>query len=335
MNTQVRVDEPSQVAQARREAVAFARRLAIDADATDRLALAVTEAATNLVKHAKDGMVLLAPLRAGAAVGVEAIAVDRGPGMANVASSMRDGHSTAGSPGFGLGSMARIASNLDIYSRPGHGTVLRFEIWKQAHAPATAAVSWGGVCVPMRGETACGDAWSLRDNDGRQRLLVVDGLGHGPDAALVAQAAIRVAGEHPNFEPARVLECLHGALRNTRGAAAAVASIVPHTGRGVYAGIGNIRAFTWGPDGVRNLVSHNGTLGHQVRKFHAFDFALPPRAMLVMHSDGISSRLDVHGYVGIERHHPSVIAAAILRDHWRGRDDATVAVLRNEYRPAP
>jgi anti-sigma regulatory factor (Ser/Thr protein kinase) len=332
MNMHLRVDDSSQVAHVRREAVAFARGLAIDADATARLALAVTEAATNLVKHARDGMVLLSPLRADGSVGIEAIALDRGPGMANVATSMRDGHSTAGSPGYGLGSMSRIATNLDIYSRPGAGTVLRFEIWNRAPAPASAAVTIGGVCVPMPGETACGDAWSAHERKGRHRLLVVDGLGHGPDAALAAQAAVRAAGEHVDLEPAELMQHLHGALRNTRGAAGAAASSVPHTGRGAYAGVGNIRALTWGPAGVKHLVSHNGTLGHQARKIQSFEFDLAPRTMLVMHSDGIASHFDLHAYAGIERHHPSVIAATIFRDHWRGRDDATVVVMRNELR---
>ena len=334
MNVQFRVDESSQVAQVRREAVAFAHRLAIDVETTDRLALAITEAATNLVKHAKDGIVLLAPLRVGEFVGVEVITIDRGPGMTNVAQSMRDGHSTAGSAGVGLGAIARMASGLDIYSRPEMGTVLRFEIWTKSQLPVVRDVTYGGVSVPLRGEIECGDAWSLVDAHGRHRLLVVDGLGHGPDAALAAQSAVRIASEHPDLEPVELLQRLHGALRSTRGAAGAVASVAPHTGRGIYAGIGNIRAFTWSTGGMKNLVSHNGTLGQQARKFHAFDFELPPRAMLVMHSDGISSHVDSRHFPGIERHHPAVIAAAIYRDHARDRDDATVVVMRNEYRAA-
>lgn len=242
MNAQIIVDEGSRVAQVRREAVALATRLSVDADATDRLALAVTEAATNLVRHARGGRILLAPLTIDDAVGVEVIALDSGPGMGNVAASMRDGHSTAGSPGLGLGSMLRLASNLDVYSRPGSGTIVRFEVWRHGRPPALARVTCGGVCVAKPSEEMCGDAWSARDFQGRHRLLVADGLGHGPDAALAAHRAIRVAGEHPAFGPAELLEILHDALRNTRGAAAAAGSVVPHTGSGVYAGIGNIAA---------------------------------------------------------------------------------------------
>jgi anti-sigma regulatory factor (Ser/Thr protein kinase) len=330
MNTLIIVHESSQVAEARRAAVNLARRLALDSPAVDRLGLAVTEAATNLVKHARQGSILLAPLTDNEAVGIEVIALDRGPGMANVVASMRDGHSTAGSPGLGLGSMSRLASNLDVYSEQAMGTVLRFEMWKHDRRPALRNVTAGGVCVAMAGEEVSGDAWSSQNHDGTHRLLVVDGLGHGPDAAMAANTALRVAREQSALDPAALLACLHDALRSTRGAAASVASMVPRTGTGVYAGIGNIRGFARGPAGVRNLVSHNGTLGQQVRKIQAFDFAFPPRTLLVMHSDGIASHWNLDGYRGIERHHPAVVAATVFRDHARGRDDATVAVLRND-----
>jgi anti-sigma regulatory factor (Ser/Thr protein kinase) len=329
MNTAIAVEESSQVAQARRAAVALAQRIAIDADTIDRLALAVTEAATNLVKHAKRGQILLAPLSLGGAVGIEVIAVDHGPGIRNVASSMRDGHSTAGSPGLGLGSLSRLASNFEIHSRPGSGSVVRFEMWKHASVPPARSITHGGVCVAKTGETACGDAWSAHECNGVHRLLVVDGLGHGPDAARAAQAAIRVAHDHPRLAPVELLERVHGALRSTRGAAAAVASVEAHAARGTFAGLGNIRAFTYTSDGARNLVSHNGTLGYQARKFQSFEFAFPPRALLVLHSDGIDSHVNLASYPGLDGHHPTVVAAVIYRDHLRGRDDASVAVLRH------
>jgi anti-sigma regulatory factor (Ser/Thr protein kinase) len=333
-STRVLVEDASQVAQARREALALGRQTSLDAAAADRLALAVTEAATNLVKHASGGSVLLAPLADTTATGIEVIALDRGPGMSNVAASMRDGHSTAGSPGFGLGSMSRLASNLDIYSQPGAGTVLRFEVWS-THAPqAPGPVAFGGVCVAKAGEAVSGDGWLVQSAHGRHRVVVVDGVGHGLQAATAARNALRIARENDKLEPAAVLESMHAALRSTRGAAAAVAAVAPHAAHGVFAGIGNIRSLVHSPDTTRNLVSHNGTLGHQVRKFQAFDFAFPARALLLLHSDGIATHWRFDRYPGLERHHPAVIAATIYRDYARGHDDATVVVLRNDARVA-
>ena len=342
MNVQIAIEEASQVGQARREAVALARRMSLDASAADRLGLAVTEAATNVVKHGAGGRLLLAQLTRNEVLGVEVIALDRGPGIANVAASMRDGHSTAGSLGVGLGSISRVASNLDIYSRTGGGTVMRFEVWVQDPPPPA---SFGGICVARRGEAVAGDAWSLDASDGRYRMLLVDGLGHGIEAAAAAREALRAADRSPALAPARLrghgcrrtlapdqlLDDIHGALRATRGAAAAVAIVTPHASAGAYAGIGNISAVVVAAD-TRSLVSHNGTLGHQVRKIQPFDFLFPARALLIMHSDGVSSRWRLDDYPGLARHHPAVIAAALYRDHGRPHDDATVAVLRNDVR---
>lgn len=335
MSAQFLVEERTHVAQLRRESLAIARRVAIDQASADRLALAVTEAGTNLVKYGSSGKVLVTPIVAAGGVGVEVIAIDLGPGMPNVAASMRDGHSTAGGPGLGLGSISRIATNLDIYSQRGAGTVLRFEIWDKAARIAETTTQAGGVCVAKPGESAAGDAWSYASFNGRHRALVVDGLGHGSDAAAAAQTALRVAEQSPALDPASVLQALHAALRSTRGAAAATASVTPHASTGTFAGIGNIRAFVRDGTTSRHLVSHTGTLGHQVRKFQPFDFAFPAGALLLMHSDGIATHWDLDQYPGLERHHPAVIAAAIYRDHARGNDDATVVVVRNRAECGP
>ena len=116
MNVELIAEERSQIAHVRREAVAFASRLAFDTTIIDTLALTVTEVATNLVKHGGGGTVLMAPLKDPRVGGIEIIAIDRGPGIANVAPSMRDGFSTAGRPGLGLCSLLRLATNLDIDS---------------------------------------------------------------------------------------------------------------------------------------------------------------------------------------------------------------------------
>ncbi|MGE5170729.1 MAG: ATP-binding SpoIIE family protein phosphatase [Rudaea sp.] len=327
------VEEGSQVAQARREAVALGRQVGLDDNARDRLALVVTEAATNLLKHGGGGVMLVAPLGEGASVGVEVLALDRGPGMRNVAASMRDGHSTAGSPGVGLGTLSRLASDLDIHSRPDAGTVVRFEVWSAAAPSPGTRACFGGVCVAKPGESVSGDAWLVQIAGARQRVMVVDGLGHGPDAAAAARCAVRIALEHPSLEPVPLLEALHAALRSTRGAAIAVAMLEPHASTGRFASIGNVRGVVHtGGEGVRSLVSHNGTVGHQVRKIQSFDFAYPAHALLMLHSDGIDTHWSIAAYPGFERHHPAVIAAAIYRDHTRGRDDATFVVVRNEAR---
>jgi serine phosphatase RsbU (regulator of sigma subunit) len=124
------------------------------------------------------------------------------------------------------------------------------------------------------------------------------------------------------------MEAVHGALRPTRGAAAAVALLEPQSERCSFCGIGNISASIRSAGTTRSMVSHNGILGHQVRKIQEFQYPFPRGSLLIMHSDGISHRWTVNGHDGLQSRHPAVIAAVLHRDHTRGRDDSTVVVIR-------
>jgi anti-sigma regulatory factor (Ser/Thr protein kinase) len=323
------IAESSQVGDARRQAAAMAEGLGFEASACGTVALAITETATNIVKHAGNGKILLRPILRDGATGIELIALDGGPGIANIGESLRDGHSTAGSPGLGLGTLFRAGTDLQIYSQPGLGTVLRCEIWARAPAGGGDPVDIGAVCVAKSGEVVSGDDWVLISDKDRHTVMVVDGLGHGPDAAAAARAATAALAREPQGTPAELLEAVHHALKSTRGAAAGIAVMQPGRGLVTYSGVGNIVARIHHEGKTRNLVSHNGILGSQVRKIQEFSCPFPASALLVMHSDGLATYWDFEQYPGLGSKHPGVIAGVLYRDHQRSRDDATVAVFRN------
>jgi len=160
-------------------------------------------------------------------------------------------------------------------------------------------------------------------------VFVVDGLGHGPEAAAAARIAVETVEKVAQREAPEIIDAVHGALRPTRGAAGAVALLQPESELCVYCGIGNIAASIRGRGKARNMVSHNGTLGHQVRKIQEFQYPFPKGELLIMHSDGIATHWDLAGWPGIESRHPALVSAALYRDHNRGRDDLTVLALRN------
>jgi anti-sigma regulatory factor (Ser/Thr protein kinase) len=333
----VAVQDPSQVADARRQATTLGAAQGLDEDALGRLSICVTELATNLIKHAAGGSLLLRPLRSEAPLsdrgaaprgGVEVLALDKGPGMANIGQSMRDGHSTAGSPGNGLGALARMGSGFDVYSLAGKGTALRLEIWPRSHGVGTEALEFGAVVQAKRGETEAGDACAVASGGGRFTLMVADGLGHGPLAAAASNAALEVLSSKPWTSPAGLLEAVHAGIASTRGAAAAVATVDLASGRGLYCGVGNISGIAYAEGKSKHLISHNGTLGHNARKIQEFDFEWPAGALLVMFSDGLASHWSLADHPGLEAKHPALISAVLCRDHERGRDDVTVAALR-------
>jgi anti-sigma regulatory factor (Ser/Thr protein kinase) len=328
------IDDSSGAAEARRRAIQVATRLGFDETAVGRVAIVVTEAATNLVKHAHGGELLLQPLSAGGVSGLEVIALDRGPGIARLGDALRDGFSTAGSPGTGLGAMARLSAVFDIHSAIGAGTAVLARLWaRPVPAGPRSGVEIGGICVARAGEGECGDAWAVseRRGDGAS-ILVADGLGHGLLAAEASRDAVRLFSESPGLAPAAVIERLHAGLRGTRGAAAAVAEL--DLGRGVvrYSGVGNISATIVTGGARRSLVSHNGIVGYEARRIQEFSQPFPDAALLVLHSDGLTTQWRMDAYPGLAGRHPGIIAAVLYRDFKRGHDDVTVVVAR-AFRP--
>ncbi len=324
----IAVTEASQVGEARRAVVALARALGFDEKGCGEAALVATEIANNLAKHARDGVVILQPLEEAGSSGIEVLALDKGPGMTDPQGCLRDGFSTAGTPGTGLGAVVRLSAFVDLYSRPPAGTALVAILWAGATPVTTRRLRTGAVCVPKNGEEVCGDAWAAIEEGSRALLVVVDGLGHGIQAAEASRQAVRTLHENRRLGPAEMLRTAHAALRGTRGAAVAVAEADLDRREIRYAGVGNIAGSVLADGTSRSMVSHNGTVGHEARKFQEFVYPFPPGALLVMHSDGLATRWGLDAYPGLATYDPSLVAGVLYRDFQRGRDDATVVVAR-------
>jgi anti-sigma regulatory factor (Ser/Thr protein kinase) len=319
--------DTSQVGQARRAAANLSATLSFDETQAGRAAIVMTEVATNLIKHGGGGDVIARKVGSGTSAGLQILALDRGPGIENIGESLRDGYSTAGSQGTGLGAVRRLSSLFDIYSQPGAGTAVLSEVW--AGPPVTEGLDVGAVSVPKRGEAACGDGWAIAHDRRSSTILVVDGLGHGVLAADAAAEAIRAFGGAAGEEPRAIVQTIHAALRATRGAAVAVARLDRVAKAVRFVGVGNIAGVVMSERSpARHMVSHNGIAGHEARRIDEFTYPWPPDGLLVMHSDGLTQKWDLDRYPGLRRRHPALIAGVLYRDFHRGHDDATVVVAR-------
>lgn len=329
------VHDATQVGEARRGALAAADRMRLGESATGRLAVVATELGTNLAKHAREGALIVRPvLEHPAHPGVEVLALDCGPGIPDAAAALRDGFSTGGTRGAGLGAVARMADVFDVHSQPS-GTAIVARVWGPAGAPTTAharILRVGAVNVAAPREQVSGDAWAVWQREGRALVAVADGLGHGPEAAEAAEAAMAVVEAHRELGPGELVERMHLALRATRGAAVAVCELEQLTRRARFAGIGNISASLLVGSGSRSLTSHTGIVGHQVRKVQEFTYEWPADTLLLLHSDGIATRWRLDQYPGLIARQPSLVAGVLYRDFVRGRDDATVVALREAHR---
>lgn len=329
------VDDSSQVAPARRAAHDFARRIGFSEERAGQAALIVSELATNLARHAKGGEILLRALHrdngAGPPEGVEILGLDSGPGMPDVAIARRDGYSTAGTLGHGLGSIERQSDFFQIYSQPS-GTVAVSQLWSDRPPIARQQPRYviGAVLVSHPGEEICGDNWGWTMRDDRFAIMVADGLGHGLSAHEAAVAAIEVFYRTHEESPARVIGDVHAALRSTRGAAVAVVAV--DTARSVanFCGLGNIGAVVLSPSAARHgMISQNGTAGHVASRIHEFSYPMPSRSTIVMFSDGLASHWNLASYSGLMTRHPSIMAGVLYRDFRRRRDDVTVVVAKS------
>lgn len=327
------IQERTDVSHARQGLTRVAEAAGLAERDVSRLALVATELASNLVKHAGGGEIVAGALHPdlGPRAGLRLWALDTGPGMGNPANCLRDGYSTAGSPGTGLGAVVRLADGFDLHSQRDIGTAMVVDLANGERTAPPLPADVGAIVLPKVPETECGDAWAVRADGGNGLLLMVaDGLGHGSFAAIAGGEAAQAFSRSHEEAPAALLRTLHEALRPTRGAAVAVASLALTDGRQVrYGGIGNIAGVILTHDGRRSMVSMEGIVGHNARKVQEFSYPLPDGAVLVMHSDGLVSSWSVQPYRGLLSHSAALIAGVLYRDHTRGRDDVCVVVVKD------
>ncbi|EXG82967.1 ATP-binding protein [Cryptosporangium arvum] len=336
------IDDTSAVGAARRMATGLAGRAGFDEARTGELAIAVTELAGNLHRHAHHGAVALRLTRPylsdsdTADPAVEVVALDAGPGLEDFEAHLRDGYSTGGTLGVGLGAVTRLASTFDAWSQPGRGTVVaarfaapRRPLTRIGQPAQPGGERAAGLTRPMAGESACGDAYAVRRTADGVVAVLCDGLGHGPLAARAAQRAVEVFLDTADEDVTALVTRLHRELKPTRGAAVGVVRHDVSRGLVQFAGLGNIAgAVLWAGERGRHLTSMPGIAGHQARTIRSFDYPAAENALIVLHTDGLNSRWSFDGQWGLAGHDPLVIASVLLRDAGTRRDDAGVLVLK-------
>jgi len=177
------------------------------------------------------------------------------------------------------------------------------------------------LSLPTIGEIKNGDAALIRElGSGRFLLAVIDGLGHGPDAAQAAQAAIELLGTLTSIASAEaIMRDVHHALKGSRGAAATLCCI---DGTAIEAcAVGNVTIMC--VNCSVPLVVSAGVLGHQVRKFRVCTGSLKPGARLALLSDGISTRFRLEDLRQLD---PQQACNEIMLRHRRKHDDSTVLI---------
>lgn len=287
----------------------------------ERVTQTATELAAYLAMHGRDGQMLVRFAEWGERRGVELIATDSGA-VGTEAAPLRPAV-----PTYDL---------FEVYTVPAKGTVMLARLWgTPPTSPDDRRFVFGSMAEPYPGETVSGDAWAVEQHGPRVVTLVSDGLGHGEEAAAASNAAVSAFRQH-HREPVEVIaNHLHRALRSSRGAAIALAEVDSDAGHVRFCGLGNISARMLIAGRAHELISTYGIAGYQRQRYQTFTQDWPNDAMLVMHSDGLSSKWDVAAYPHLHMQHPQLAAATLMRDATRARDDALVIAIRGADCTAP
>ena len=327
----IEIEEESQVGAARRTALQAAENVGLSGENLDRLAIVVTEASTNLVRHARGGELLIEAVKADRKPVVKIIAIDQGPGIASVEAAMVDGFTTSAGTargiGGGLGSMKRQADSFDIHSSP-EGTTLVASIGAAKKTPAKAC-EVSGLIVPKPGFSSGGDAWAIRRGRDHTHIMLMDVLGHGPKAAADGESGVRAFNDAGKATLEETEAFVSGAMGGSRGAAALFVEI-PHEGGPLRAvGLGNVRGDVVLPSGTHyGIISQPGIVGSTTRRPRVSEYEWQGGAILILSTDGLKTSLKTPEPISVYFRSTDIIAATLYKLKRRGSDDAGIVVAR-------
>ncbi len=320
------------VHEARAAANGVATLHGVDDGTRGRIALIVTELATNLVRHAQGGRMLIGCHAVDAGGQVEIISIDSGPGMHDIHRHVRDRQSAGERDGIGLCGVRRLSTDFSTFSERGVGTIVVSRAWAPAsHSPTAASpfsrFAHAGICLAAKGQPVSGDAWDIRIADGRASVIVCDGAADGlraADASTVAAAAFKETVGSPRT----LLQRAHLLMSPTAGAAAAIAELDAKAGTIMFSGVGSIATRVISNHHDDRLPSQSGLLGKQVDALCERRAPWPDHSVLIMHSDGLRDDWTMAGSPGLLQCDPAVIAAWLVRDYANTDEDVTVVVLK-------
>ncbi|MCP4543829.1 MAG: SpoIIE family protein phosphatase [Chloroflexi bacterium] len=308
--------------------------------------IAISEVASNIIRYANTGEIILEPVLQDDKRGIVIIARDEGPGITDVKQALQDGYSTGGGLGLGLSGARRLMDEFEIVTQVGMGTTIvmkKMETMEMTHlqstvttevttpsAQSTPFIEWGIATRSFDGRGESGDQCLVEPFSGGILVMVVDGLGHGPSAAIAGKAAVAAVEGHASEPVAALLKRCHEGLRRTRGAVVSLASFDAHAGKMTWLGIGNVKGLLLRANGNvartrERLLLRGGVVGYQLPTLRPATLSVGRGDTLILATDGLRSVFADELVIGDA---PQQMADRIFDQYRRGTDDAMVLVAR-------
>ncbi|MCT8977392.1 ATP-binding protein/SpoIIE family protein phosphatase [Clostridium sp. CX1] len=334
MNQHISIDiiEKSNVGELRRVVSDLGKSIGLTEENIGKLSIITNEMSTNILKHAGcSGKVITKRLTYNGVKGIEVISIDSGVGIKNIGAALRDGFSTAGSMGTGLGAIKRLSQEFDIYSQPEKGTIVMSRVWEDSEVVQLHkdSVDFGVFSMAKPGQEVCGDDWLIRTEKDSLCILVSDALGHGEGAAKTSREAVKIFIQDKESPLEDKLLNLHEGLKGTRGAAIAIAHVNLNKDSINYIGVGNISGRIFYNETYQSCISTEGIVGANMGKYQRFTYKFFEESVFIMNTDGFATSINFNHYPGILNKKSSLIAALIYRDFSTKNDDMAVVVVRN------
>lgn len=296
----------------------------------NQIDLIVAEMTSNLFKYSDGGELLMGIFNNGGVPYIELISIDNGPGMVNPSRMLQDGVSTSNTLGHGLGSIKRLSDVFDLYSLVGWGTILLSRVYTEPDkAKQKNSIVMRPIVVYKPGEVTSGDGFVFKKTMQTTKLMLADGLGHGPEANLAVNEAAKAFKVFPDFSPAATIRYIHSAIKKTRGAVISILAYDHATTQWSSVGVGNIAVRFFGPVNFKNQMSYNGIVGHNIpNTLNDQQYSGEEFNQVMLCSDGIKTRIEMSKYPMMYRHDLTILAAAIYKDHARRTDDMSVVIAK-------
>lgn len=315
----VRIAQQADVLRLRHGVSDAASAAGMDEQERNELEIVATELATNVIKHSGVGEASVAWDDDQHEVTI----VTRNPasGIRDVDGIFKDGISTAGTFGIGLGAVRRLCDDVDIHVEGGELVV---RATKRHQEETTSFIETSVLSRPLPGYQENGDGYYIGVYSDSALLAVIDGLGHGPHAEEATLRAISVIASDDRAPLLDIVAHMHKNLRRTRGCVVGIAR-VDLDGRLEYVGVGNIRAHIFSHhEDAKSLLSYSGVVGGNMRTLRVMSYDMPHRAILAIYSDGV-------GHLSGDRLPSSPlmeITGSLFTENAKPTDDATLLMAR-------
>jgi anti-sigma regulatory factor (Ser/Thr protein kinase) len=331
--TSYHIEERSFIAYIKREIHTNVTQARFNQHQVGEIDIVVSELSSNLVKHAGGGELLFRCFNSGEKDSTfEIVSIDSGPGIPDMMRMSRDGVSTVGTLGNGLGAITRLSTFSQVYSIPKWGTIVYSRVSTNKDSfieHSTLSMDIRSLCVNKPRELVCGDGYAIKKNKDDLQVFFGDGLGHGVHAEEAVKAAERCFMESKEVEPVEILRQIHEAVRKTRGLVALVATFNEKNNEWKICGIGNVLARMYSGIQYKNYMSYNGTVGMTIPNSMKDSIQQGEKNQhFVVCSDGIRTRWEINRYPSVFKYDGKILAACIYKDYTRRTDDSSVLIAK-------